>query len=170
MARILWSLIIALALLPVEAPAQVKTSTRVAIGGGAGVVGGVGVTMAIVVARARFQREYLDSAEDLVHWQSIPTIAAPAVGMVFGLAGEDALRGSIRGSLSGIAVGATTGALLGWVLSDEQEWPWAAGVIGAGLGLTVGGLVEGLRAWSKDDDPSLDYPKFLRFGISVPVR
>lgn len=170
MVRILWCLIIALTLMPVDAPAQIKRSTRAAIGTGAGVVGGVGVTMAIVVARARFQREYLDSADDLVHWQSIPTIAAPAVGLVFGIAGEDALRGSIRGSLTGLAAGAGTGALLGWVLSDEQEWPWAGGVIGAGLGLTVGGLVGGLRAWSRDDDASLGYPEFLRFGLSVPVR
>lgn len=167
--RTSWILAIAVALLvgsAEPAPAQYELQ---AIGAAIGVAGGAGVTMGIVVARARWQRVYLDSADDLISWQSAPMIIAPALGILFGTAGEDALLGSIAGSTTGLVAGAAVGAGLGWLLSNEQEWPWAGGVIGGALGMTVGGILNGLSAWSRDDDPNLPFPKELRFNISVPV-
>lgn len=140
-----------------------------AIGAAVGVAGGAAVTMGIVVARARWQRVYLDSADDLIHWQSAPMIIAPALGILFGTAGEDALLGSIAGSTTGLVAGAAVGAGLGWLISNEQEWPWAGGVIGGALGMSLGGILNGLSAWSRDEDANLPYPKELRFNISVPV-
>lgn len=158
-----------LALLPgTPAPAAAQVE-RAVIGGGVGVLGGAAVTMAVVVARARLHREYLDSAGDLIHWQSTPMIAAPAAGVVFGLAGEDALMGSMAGSMGGLLIGAAAGAGLGWFLSEEQEWPWAGGVIGGGVGLAAGGLVGGLFAWSRDEDADLEFPAALRMGLSIPI-
>lgn len=152
---------------PERSPAQYEEE---AIGVAVGVAGGSVVTLGIVVARARWQHVYLDSVDDLIHWQSAPMIIAPAIGLVFGLAGEDALIGSIVGSTTGMVAGAGVGAGLGWLLSNEQEWPWAGGVIGAALGMTVGGIANGLRAWARDDDPGIAFPDELRLGVTLPVR
>lgn len=164
------ALVLALALLggaPDPAPAQ---STARALGGAAlGVAGGAVVTFSAIVWRARFQRDYLESADDLVHWSSLPMIATPAVGVVFGLAGRPALEGSFIGSITGMVAGAAVGAGVGWLASTTPESPWAGGVIGAGVGLTLGGLAIGLRAWSRDEDAELDLPDFLRFSVRVPV-
>lgn len=153
-------------LVPWPASGQVR---RAAVGAAVGVAGGAVVTLSAVVARARFQQEYLDSVDDLIHWQSIPMIAAPAAGILFGLAGDKAQMGSIVGSSSGMLVGAGVGSLLGWALSNQQEAPWAGGVMGAGVGLTIGGISGGLLAWSRDEDSELKFPGGLRFAISVPV-
>lgn len=140
------------------------------IGAGIGVAGGAVITMSAVVFRARFQREYIDSTDDLIHWQSLPMILTPAVGVVFGLAGQEALMGSIIGSSSGLLIGAAVGAGTGWLLSTEQEAPWGGGVIGAGLGMTVGGLTLGLSRWADDEDPNISFPGFMRVSMSVPVQ
>jgi hypothetical protein len=155
-----------LGLTPPHAEAQYG---RAALGAAVGVAGGAVVTLSAIVARARFKQEYIDSADDLIHWQSIPMIAAPAAGIVFGLAGRDAQAGSIVGSSSGLLAGAAVGAGLGWLLSEQQEWPWGGAVIGAGAGLTVGGLAGGLIAWSRDENPDIPLPKELRFGVSIPL-
>ncbi|MQA91252.1 MAG: hypothetical protein GEU90_13645 [Gemmatimonas sp.] len=151
---------------PEELSAQAQ---RPVIGAGAGIAGGVVITLSAIVARARFQREYIDSVEDLIHWQSLPMIAAPAAGVTFGLAGRDALVGSIVGSVSGMAIGTAAGAGIGWLVSRNQESPWAGAVIGAGVGLSVGGLALGLIRWSEDDNPDLSFPSVLRFELSVPL-
>lgn len=144
---------------------------RAAVGAGVGVAGGAVVTVSAIVFRARFQEEYIDSADDLIHWQTIPMIAAPAAGIAFGLAGEEAQMGSIIGSTSGMAAGAAIGAGLGWLLSDQQESPWAGGVIGAGVGLTLGGLAGGLLGASRrsDDESGGSAPDAVRIGFSLPV-
>lgn len=140
---------------------------RAVIGCAVGVVGGVVLTLATVVARARFQREYLASADDLIHWQSFPMIAVPAAGVIFGLAGAEALKASIAGCVAGLVIGMAVGAGLGWIFTDDPEGPWAAGVIGAGMGLTIGGLLWGVRAWRKSLDAHLASPEE---GWSAPRR
>lgn len=126
---------------------------RALIGSALGVGGGAVITLSAVVARARFQQEYLDSMGDLIHWQSIPMIAAPATGIAFGIAGEEPLKGSIVGSVGGMAVGAAVGAGVGWLTTSQRQGPWAGGVIGAGIGLALGGLWGGIRGWPDDDSP-----------------
>ena len=142
---------------------------RPVIGAGVGVAGGAVITLSTIVARARFQREYIDSVDDLIHWQSAPMIATPAVGVLFGLAGHDALVGSVIGSTSGMVIGAATGAGIGWLASEAAEAPWAGGVIGAGIGMTIGGLAMGLSRWARADDPDIEFPDLLRFQVSVPL-
>lgn len=163
------ALLLVLVLNPlVPAPTRAQDEKPI-IGAGLGVAAGTAITVGVVVARARWGRVYLDSPEDLIHWQSIPMIAAPAVGAFFGLTGDDALKGSIIGSSAGALVGAGVGAGLGWLLSDEQEWPWAGGVIGAALGMSVGGIYGGLTGWRKDHDPDIPFPDFMSVGFSVAV-
>lgn len=163
-----FALALVLLLVPQPAPASAQVG-RIALGAGIGVAGGAMVTLSAIVARARFQHEYLESADELIHWQSIPMIAAPAAGILFAAAGQNAQNGSIIGSTSGMLVGAGVGAGIGWLLSTQQEAPWAGGVIGAGVGLTLGGLTGGLLAWSRDEDAKLRFPNLLRFSLSVPA-
>lgn len=151
---------------PGQLPAQ---ADRALVGAGVGVAGGAVITLSAIVARARFQREYVDSVEDLLHWQSLPMVITPLVGVGFGLAGEEAQKGSIVGSTAGMLVGAAAGAGIGWMLSGQQESPWAGGVIGAGVGMVLGGVGLGLASWARDDDPDIEFPEFLRFGLSVPL-
>lgn len=155
-----------LLLIPGRVAGQIE---RPLIGAGIGIAGGAVVTISTIVARARFQHEYIDSVEDLIHWQSIPMIGAPAAGVIFGLAGKDSLTGSIIGSTVGMAAGAALGTGLGWLVSRNPESPWAGGVIGAGVGLTFGGLGYGLYLWNLDDNPHLSFPDFLRFQIVLPA-
>lgn len=150
-------------------PAPAQKIARTGLGGAAGIGGGAVVTLSVVVWRARFQREYLDSMHDLIHWQSVPMIASPIIGGVFGLAGPDALRGMILGGSIGMLGGAAAGAGIGWLYSATAESPWAGGVIGAGIGLTAGALLGGLRGWSNEENPGLELPGALRFGWSVPA-
>ena len=83
MARLLAVVLIALSLAAGSAAPATAQLGRALIGAGVGVAGGSVITMSAIVARARFQREYIDSVEDLIHWQTIPMIAAPAAGTVF---------------------------------------------------------------------------------------
>jgi hypothetical protein len=85
MSRLILSVLIALLLLPMATtPAATQKLPRAAVGAGLGIVGGSVITISAIVWRARFQGEYLESAEDLINWQSVPMIAAPAAGMLFG--------------------------------------------------------------------------------------
>lgn len=143
---------------------------RAAIGTAVGVAGGAAITLSVVVARARLQGVYLDSADDLISWQSAPMILTPAVGLAFGLAGEEALEGSVIGSTSGMLAGAAIGAGIGWAMSADQEAPWAGGVIGAGLGMTIGGLSLGLRNYLKHRSESEDGDMTpARFEVRLPL-
>jgi hypothetical protein len=96
-------------------------------------------------------------------------VAAPLVGIGFGFVGEEAHKGSIVGSTAGMLLGAAVGTGLGWAVSAQQESPWAGGVIGAGVGMVLGGVGLGLVEWAKDDDADIPFPSFLRFSVSVPV-
>lgn len=159
-------LVTALAGLPGRAAAQVE---RVVLGSAIGAAGGAVVTFAAIVARARWQHEYITSVEDLIDWYSVPMLAAPAAGALFGLAGEKAHEASIVGSTGGMVAGALIGTGLGHLLADDPEAPWVGAIVGAGIGLSVGGLAAGFIAWHNDEDALLDYPEFLRFSVTLPA-
>ncbi|MDR0787213.1 MAG: hypothetical protein LBG44_05050 [Gemmatimonadota bacterium] len=144
-------------------PVMAQQLGRAAIGGAAGLAGGTVITLSVIVARARFQNAYLDSVDDLVHWQTLPLIITPAVGAFLGWTSDEALRGSIVGSVSGLAIGTVAGAGIGWLVSSRAEAPWAGGVIGAGAGLAIGGIAMGVRGWIRahNDDAG---------GVPVVVR
>lgn len=142
----IWALLVALAMTPVAPRGALAQVTKAAIGTAVGVGGGAVITMSIVVARARFQGVYVESADDLIHWQSAPMILTPAVGLFFGLNGKYPLEQSVIGSVGGMLLGSAIGTGVGWVVSATPESPWAGGVIGAGAGMVVGGLFLGTRA------------------------
>lgn len=148
-------------------PAAAQEVPRAALGAGLGVLGGVGITVAKVVARARWQNEYLHEPGDLIHWQSVSMILAPATGGVFGLHSWDALRGGFIGSASGFAAGVGVGALVGHLTTETPEGPWAGGAIGGGLGLAVGGLIGGYIGWLQHEEEGGSAPLWLE--VRVPA-
>lgn len=162
---LLATFVVLMAASPQPAAAQ-EVMPRAALGAGLGVLGGVGITVAKVVARARYQNEYLHEPSDLIHWQSISMILAPAAGGVFGVHSWDALRGGFIGSASGFAAGAGIGVLVGHLTSETPEGRWAGGAIGGGLGLAVGGLIGGYLGWREHEEGG-SAP--LSFEVRVPV-
>ena len=164
-------LLIAAVLGPGFPRAAMAQAARAATGGAVGVAGGAVITLSIVVARARWQGQYLDSVDDLIHWQSAPMLLTPAVGVMFGLAGRDPLVSSIIGSTTGMLVGTAVGGGLGWAFSTSPESPWAGAVIGAGAGMTIGGLALGLRAWRRqiEDRNGTDPPPPVQIGVRIPL-
>lgn len=161
MRMVLWALVIALAITSVRPQPVIAQVTKAAMGTAVGVGGGALITMSLVVARAKFQGEYLESVEDLIHWQSAPMLITPGVGMFFGLGGRKPLEASVLGSVSGMLVGTAVGAGIGWLVSASPEAPWAGGVMGAGAGMTIGGLALGTRAWLRSrqtDDGGSEIP------------
>ena len=171
MRTLLWTLFVVLALAHGTAPKGLAQVGRAAVGGAVGVGGGAVITFSLIVARARFQNEYIETAEDLIDWTSVPLILTPAVWVAFGLAGRDALVGSIVGSTSGMLIGAGLGAATGWIVSPQAEAPWAGGVIGAGVGLTVGGLLLGIRGWLHGDkgEEGNGGGEPVRVGATLPL-
>ncbi len=160
--------LVVFALLPGSAREVAAQTGRAAIGGAVGVAGGAVITLSIVVARARFQGEYIEGAEDLIHWQSVPMLLTPAVGVMFGASGSRPLKQSVIGSTSGMVLGTALGAGIGWAVSESPEAPWAGGVIGAGVGMTVGGLLLGIRAMLRDrDDGESAAP--VRVDVRIPL-
>ena len=164
--RTLAALALLAAAWPAPGHAQEGDVPRAAVGAGLGVLGGVGVTVATVVARAHLQGRYLHEPADLIHWQSAPMLLGPAAGVVFGLHSREALVGSLVGSLSGVALGGGVGAVVGALLVDTPEGPWAGATIGGGLGLAIGGLLGGYIGWREHDDRAAPVALELRVPIS----
>jgi hypothetical protein len=137
-----------------NAEAQLPPAARAAISGGIGVAEGTIASLAIMVARARFQDEYVESPRDVLSWgwQAIPVVLAPIQGLAFGLAGKDAFSHSLAGSAAGMAIGATVGGLIGHLVSDAPENTWAGAIIGAGAGLTIGRVLFGVLGWNDGDE------------------
>lgn len=164
----LLTLLLVLVLVPGFRQIAVAQVARGVAGGAVGVAGGAMITLSVVVARARWQGEYLESIDDLIHWQSVPMILTPAVGVFFGVSGKEPFIASVIGSTSGLVAGAAVGAGLGWLLSTSTEWPWAGGVIGAGAGMTLGGLGLGVRALLRQrDGDGAEEP--TRIGVRLPI-
>ncbi len=131
--------------------AQLPPVARAAISGGVGLAEGAVVSLAIMVARARFEDEYVESPSDVIAWgwQAVPVLVAPLAGLTFGLRGKDAFAGSLLGSASGLVIGATVGGLIGRLTSNSSESVWAGAIMGAGAGLTIGRVLLGVLQWNE---------------------
>jgi hypothetical protein len=107
---------------------------------GGGAVVGFMVTLAIVVAKARFGH-YIFALSDLaaVRWETVPVLLGAIGGLLLGVWHPRALdRATVWGSgamLAGIVIGAFAGGLL-W---GEGEGQWAGGIIAGAMGLVAGG-------------------------------
>ena len=110
-----------------------------------GLVMGFIVTLAIVVAEARFGI-YIFALEDLVafRWDLLPIILGAAAGLRLALRRPHAVAWATVAGFVAMVLGIVLGALLGPVIWGDGAGHWAGGVIAGALGL-VGGSVASLR-------------------------
>jgi hypothetical protein len=119
-----------------------------------GVVAGTGVSLGIVVGRARFDQHFMESTRDLVSWQGAPIPVGMLAGGGAGAAGGGALAAAGGGLLIGVLTGAGAGAMVGSIISDEPEDRWAGGVVGGAVGMAVGlvmGFLTGIGRRRRSD-------------------
>lgn len=161
-------LIAVLAAGALPAPARAQGSyLAAALGAGAGLVAGGYVTVAVVVARAQIEQEYVFGLDDILDWESIPVIVGPATGVALGLWDDDRLVRTVIGGAGGTLAGAGLGLLLGDRLWDPPEGRWAGAAIGAGAGLVLGALTG--MAWPATESPSPGNPPAAA-GVPVIFR
>jgi hypothetical protein len=110
-----------------------------------GLVMGFIVTLAIVVAKARFGT-YIFALEDLVafRWELLPIILGAAAAFRLALRRPHAVAWATVAGFVAMVLGIVLGALLGPVIWGDGAGHWAGGVIAGAVGL-VGGSVGSLR-------------------------
>lgn len=107
----------------------------------AGLVAGLGMTLATLVANARFRGAYLESPGDALGWQLTAGVLAPFVGGWLAHRGGAPARAAGLGALAGAAAGCVAGGVLGSALDPHASGAWAGAVIGAGAGILLGTVV-----------------------------
>lgn len=112
----------------------------------AGLLSGLVLTLAILAFRAAVQSVYLHDFDELVSWIGLPVLVLPIAAVVLSLSEPRTFRGTALGAVVGLVAGAALGAVLGAVLTAEPWWPWSGGILGAGVGLLIGGAGALLRA------------------------
>lgn len=148
--RALTSLLVPALLVSSAGPVAAQGLVPGLLGGAAGFVGGGYVSVGIWTAKARFDDDFLYSADDALALESAPVVLGTVTGAVLGVSDRDRLERTVVGGAVGFAVGTGIGVLLGESAWDPPEGRWAGGVIGGSAGLLVGSLV-GL-AWSDGDE------------------
>jgi hypothetical protein len=108
-----------------------------------GAVGGLILTLGLVVARARFQGAYFHDPDELVGWVGLPLLLGPILGAWIGAAHPPS-RSIVPAAAIGLTVGVTLGAALG-MFGEDPASKWAGLVMGGAGGLALGVWVALLR-------------------------
>ena len=110
-----------------------------------GLVAGTVVTLGLIVANARLERDFVHGPEDILSIQGIPIPVGLIAGGVLGA--SDPARAERVGIYTGagMALGAGVGALIGEAMTNaDPSGKWAGGVIGAAAGVVLGVLAGSL--------------------------
>lgn len=104
-----------------------------------GLLAGTTVTLGLIVANARLERDFIHGPADIISLQGVPI----AVGIIGGgvLGASDPARAERVGLYTGagMALGAGVGSLIGEAMTrDDPSGKWAGGVIGAAAGVVIG--------------------------------
>lgn len=129
---------------PRPAAAQ-GTFTQGAIGSAGGLIAGTTVTLGLIVANARMERDFIHGPEDIFSLQGIPIPVGIVAGGVLGA--SDPVRAERVGyfTAAGMALGSGLGALIGEAMTDsDPSGKWAGSVMGAAAGVALGILVGSL--------------------------
>lgn len=139
-----------------------------AIGAGAGLAAGGYVTVAVVVARARIENEYVFGIDDILDWESIPVIVGPATGVALGLWDDDRLVRTVIGGAAGTVAGMGVGLIVGGRVWEPPDGRWAGAAIGAGAGLILGSLAG--MVWPERDPASPEDPVAAAVPVTFRIR
>lgn len=133
-----------------------------------GTIGGIYVTTAIFVTKAR-AGSFLYSLEDAFRprWELFPVVVMPIGSVVVGLDDGQRLANGIKWGSAGFAAGAVVGFGVGTVLRETGgESQWAGAIIGSAAGLLAGSLYGTLSYDDEEDGSGADFPLFtLRFPL-----
>ena len=163
-------LFLALGALPgTPAPARAQGSILgAAVGAGTGLAAGGYITVAIVVARARFEDEYVFEIEDILDWESIPVLVGPTTAGVIGFFDDERLYRSVIGGTSGLVAGAGIGLMLGHWYWRTPDGRWAGAAIWAGAGLAMGALTGLVWPSGSDDEPGSPSASGIPLTVRIP--
>lgn len=109
-----------------------------------GAVGGLILTIGLVVARARVEGAYFHDPDELIGWVGLPLVLGPIVGAWIGAAHPPG-RSILPGAAAGLAAGVALGGVLGQWLGDDPSGKWAGLSMGGAFGLLLGVWVPLLR-------------------------
>jgi hypothetical protein len=109
-----------------------------------GAVGGLILTIGIVVARARLEGAYFHDSDELLSWVGLPLVLGPVLGAWIGAAHPPG-RSIVPGSAIGLTTGVALGGVLGGAIGDDPSGKWAGIAMGGALGLLLGVWVPLLR-------------------------
>ena len=116
-----------------------------AAGSAGGLLAGTTVTLGLIVANARLERDFIHGFDDLISLQGLPVPVGIIAGGVLGAADPE-LAGRVGiYSGAGVLLGSAAGALIGEAMTeDDPSGKWAGGVMGAAAGLLIGVLLGSL--------------------------
>lgn len=127
-------------------PAAAQGSfTHGAIGSAGGLIAGTTITLGLIVANARMERDFIHGPEDIFSLQGVPIPVGIIAGGVLGA--HDPARAERVGLYTGagMALGAGLGSLIGEAMTkSDPSGKWAGGVIGAAAGVALGILAGSL--------------------------
>ena len=114
-------------------------------GSAAGLLLGTTVTLGLIVANARMERDFVHGADDILSLQGVPIAVGVVAGGVLGASDPDRAAQVGVYSSAGMALGAGLGALIGEAMTDsDPSGKWAGGVMGAAAGVVLGVLIGSL--------------------------
>lgn len=139
------------------------------LGGLAGVAAGSVIGISLIVAESRYGR-YVHDADDVTGWRSLPVTIGIATGTLLGIYSPHRLETSFYYGVAGMTVGAAAGLGLGSLIWEPPEGRWAGAAIGAGVGLTIGGVAGMLFPLGGEDGLGTGGAGQGAGGVPVVVR
>jgi hypothetical protein len=110
----------------------------------AGLLLGVTVSLAVIVANARLRGHYLSGFDETVGWSMLPAVVGTPVGIWLAVHDGGAGRRVLSRALRGLTAGVALGASLGGAIDRHTSSAWAGGVMGAGFGVLIGAALGAL--------------------------
>lgn len=118
-----------------------------------GLIGGLIISIGVIVARAQFMRVYVEYVGDAMGWAALVIGGAVVAAIVATLLDWCRTRRAALIMLASAALASALGTALGALFLDATEGVWAGGVMGCAFGVIVGGVTGLAHACSRPSEP-----------------